>query len=296
MPKLRARLSRSLSQVATMLGLRNEGFFVRYLHAETIDRAAAFYPAVAEILARHDADLEAFIAGMEGHLPRFQAFGAEPGDPPWDPRNLFPPLDGAAAYAMVRAHRPARILEIGSGLSTRYLLRAIRDMEAAGEGACRLTCIDPAPRVEVASLGVEHLPRVLETSDAAIVGTFGANDMLFVDSSHVMVQGSDVDIAFNHLFPALPPGALVHVHDVFLPHGYPRVWDRRWYSEQNALAGWIVSGFFEPVWAGHHATRRFPDRLDALLAAIRPGARRTAGSLWLRRCDPGPGPGTVPAQ
>jgi hypothetical protein len=45
MPKLRARLSRSLSQVATMLGLRNEGFFVRYLHAETLDRAEAFHPA-----------------------------------------------------------------------------------------------------------------------------------------------------------------------------------------------------------------------------------------------------------
>jgi predicted O-methyltransferase YrrM len=256
---------------------------VRYLYADTIDPAAAFYPAVAEVFARHDADLEAFIAGMERHLERFQAFGAEPGDPPWDQRNLFPPLDGAAAYAMVRARRPARILEIGSGLSTRFLLRAIRDMEAAGEGTCRLTCIDPAPRVEVASLGVEHIARVLETGDAEIVAGFGPEDMLFVDSSHVMVQGSDVDIAFNHLFPALPPGALVHVHDVFLPHGYPRAWDRRWYSEQNALVGWIVSGFFAPAWAGHHAARRFPERLDRLLDAIRPDMRRTAGSLWLRR-------------
>jgi predicted O-methyltransferase YrrM len=290
MPKLRATLSRTLSQYATMLGLRDEGFFVRYLHAETIDRAEAFYPAVAEIFARHDGAFEAFIAEMAGHADRFRGFGSAPEDPPWDKRNLFPPLDGAAAYAMVRAQRPARILEIGSGISTRFLLRAIRDMEAAGEGVCRLTCIDPAPRVEIASLGIEHLPRVLETGDAAIVADFKAGDMLFIDSSHVMVAGSDVDIAFNHLFPALPPGALVHVHDIFLPHGYPRAWDRRWYSEQNALAGWIVAGFFTPVWAGHHARRRFPERIEALLAAFRPEARRNAGSLWLRRRDGAPAP------
>lgn len=292
MPKLRARLSRSLSQYATLLGLRNEGFFVRYLYADTIDRAEPFYPAVAKIFARHDTDFEDFITGLERHLARFQAFGAAPDDPPWNPRNLFPPLDGAAAYAMVRAQRPERILEIGSGLSTRFLLRAVRDMEAAGEGRCRLTCIDPVPRVEIASLGVEHIARVLETGDAAIVADFEAGDMLFIDSSHVMVQGSDVDIAFNHLFPALPPGAFVHVHDVFLPHGYPRAWDRRWYSEQNALVGWIVSGFLEPVWAGHHAMRRFPERLDALLGAIRPDMGKTAGSLWLRRTG-GAAQGTV---
>lgn len=286
MPKLRATLSRTLSQTATMLGLREEGFFVRYLHAETIDRAAAFYPAVAEVFARHDGDFEAFIAAMAGHAERFRGFGAEPGDPPWDHRALFPPLDGAAAYAMVRAERPARILEIGSGISTRFLWRAIRDMEAAGEGSCRLTCIDPAPRVEITSLGIEHLPRVLETGDAAIVAGFGPGDMLFIDSSHVMVAGSDVDIAFNHLFPALPPGGLVHVHDIFLPHGYPRSWDRRWYSEQNALAGWIVAGYFTPVWAGHHALHRFPEAIGALLAAFRPEARRNAGSLWLRRRAP----------
>jgi predicted O-methyltransferase YrrM len=144
------------------------------------------------------------VAAMERHVPVFRSFGTRPGDPPWNRRNAFSSLDGAAVYAMVRAHRPRRILEIGSGISTRFLLRAIADLETP----CELVCIDPVPRVEIASLGVTHLPRVLGTADADLVAGFEPNDILFIDSSHVLAPGTDVDIEFNHLFPRLAPGGL----------------------------------------------------------------------------------------
>ena len=42
-------------------------------------------------------------------------------------QSWFPTLDAAVAYAIVRAYKPPRIVEVGSGHSTRFLSRAASD-------------------------------------------------------------------------------------------------------------------------------------------------------------------------
>ncbi len=276
---LRGKVNKAIDKYGTLLGVKDTGFFVRYLHAGTLPRDQAFYPYVDALFAAADPLFLEILGEIEALAPEFARFGERPGDPKWG-AGVFPALDGAAAYAVVQRYRPKRILEIGSGTSTRYLLRAIADMASP----CRLTCIDPTPRREIASLGVEHLPRVLAKEDAALLETFEANDIFFIDSSHVMATGTDVDIEFNQLFPSLKPGVLVHVHDIFLPYGYPGKWRDRWYSEQNALIGWLVSGYFEPVFAGHYLSRKYPDEAGRALAKFGATAK-AAGSLWLRRSN-----------
>ena len=58
---------------------------------------------------------------------------------------LNPGLDGAMAYAMVRKFKPRRIIEVGSGHSTRFMAQAIEDAQLETE----LHWIDPQPRREI---------------------------------------------------------------------------------------------------------------------------------------------------
>lgn len=265
-------------QFLTAMGLARRGYFVPYSLAAKVGRTVGFYPAVAEQFEPREAEFASWLDHVETYLPSLRAINGEAGQIEAFWANvMFPPRDAAIAYAAVREIRPKRIVEIGSGNSTWLLAAAVAD---AGLD-CTITCIDPAPRCPLDALGVRHHPRALEPEDEATAAALEPNDILFIDSSHIMLPGMDVDIEFNLLFPRLASGVVVHVHDIFLPYGYP--WSDREYSEQNALIGWVVSGFFEVIFPGHFSTRHHPERWRALASGFAPLAKEDAGSLWLRR-------------
>ncbi len=276
--RLRRRLGAAIWPTLTVLGLARRGFFIRYDYAAGLPETVPVYDAVERLFRRDDAAFEAFIDEMATHLDTFRTFDGTGSSPRWGGA-MLPPLDGAAAYAMVRRAAPRRIVEIGSGDSTRFLVRAARDAGAR----CAIVCIDPQPRRAIEDLGVDFRRRMLGEEDVALCETLEPGDILFIDSSHIMMQGMDVDIEFNRIFPVLRPGVLVHVHDVFLPFGYPEHWSSRFFNEQNALIGWLISGYFRVVFPGHYATRRLQPLLEAALGAFEPLRRPLAGSLWLRR-------------
>lgn len=277
--ELRERLSHSRAALLTAIGVSKQGFFVPYPYADEVAREIPEYCALTDLLRGHDRDFLDLLDGVGSRIDAFRAIGDGPEDPPWQ-GGMFSPRDGVVAYEIVRRHRPRRILEIGSGNSTRFLVRGVRD---AGID-CRITCIDPLPRVDIAALQVTHESRVLRVEDKALVEELEAGDALFIDSSHIMLPGMDVDIQFNVFFPALAPGVLVHVHDIFLPFAYPAGWNaHRQYSEQNALFGWIYSGFFEVLFAGHYVSRIHGAAWARLAAAFAPFANDAAASIWLRR-------------
>lgn len=275
----RTRFSIGRAKLGTIAGLKPGGFFIPYRYAGQVQHEISPYPAILEAFRAKDADFRAFIEDIASHVDAFAAFGQDARDPTWD-RKMFPPLDGAAAYALVRQARPARIVEIGSGTSTRFLTKALRD----GEIPCAFTCIDPAPRMPVESLGVAWIPRILSEADTGIFADFEPNDILFIDSSHIMLPGMDVDLQFNRIFPTLPAGVLVHVHDIFLPYDYPPKLKKWWFSEQNALIGWIASGYFDVVFPSHYVQRHHADYIDDRVGSpFGSLLRRNAGSIWLRR-------------
>lgn len=195
----------------------------------------------------------------------------------WVEAGMFPPLDIISTYCMVRACKPARILEIGSGTSSHVSVQALKDN---GEGA--MTCIDPQPRTSIEALDIKFIKRSLSESDAEAIQDFEANDILFIDSSHLMYPGFDTDIEFNRLFPELPQGAMVHLHDIFLPDDYPPSWFGRRYSEQNALIGWILSGYFDVILPGYYLATRMVDELGNAFGDLIPSRpHENAGSIWL---------------
>ncbi|MSP67965.1 MAG: class I SAM-dependent methyltransferase [Alphaproteobacteria bacterium] len=284
---IRVTLRRLGFGLATLSGLAPRGFVIPYRYAAGIAPAAT-NPGLA---ARFQAAAPTFrrvLAAIERVAPALLAFteGA-PAPAPRFTQDWFPALDAAAAYAIVRDRRPARIVEVGSGHSTRFLAAAL---QAAGGG--RLTAIDPAPRATLAGLaGVEVLRRPVQEVAAEVFAALQPGDVLCIDSSHVLMPGTDVDLLLATVLPALPAGVLVHLHDIFLPDGYPADWAWRGYNEACGVAALLAGGGFELLFASHYVQTRLAADVAASVVARLPrvaGARDS--SLWLVKGSSAPAP------
>src|SRR5262249_59111031 len=122
--------------------------------------------------------------------------------------------------------------------------------------------IDPAPGADIAGLsGVRVVPTTLQAAPAGEFERLKAGDVLFIDSSHILMPGSDVDLLLNRVLPRLPSGALVHIHDVFLPFDYPVIWGWRNYNEQQGVLPLLATGAYRPLFSSVWAERRLSERL-----------------------------------
>lgn len=214
--------------------------------------------------------------------------GSSPEEPVWA-NPWLPGLDVAALYAIVAHDRPSLYLEVGSGMSTKVVRRAVRDHDLP----TRIVSIDPQPRAEVDALCDEVVRSPLEDCDLAVFDRVGAGDIVFVDNSHRVFTNSDATVVFLEVLPALAAGALVQVHDIFLPDDYPSAWRDRYYSEQYVLAALLLGGgggFSTDFPAWYVATH--PDLAERLKPLFEPleGVERHGGSYWLRKDGSPSGP------
>jgi predicted O-methyltransferase YrrM len=263
--------------LGTVLGIARRGFFVPYRHAGSV--VPIDYPALAPHFERAEPTMAALLDAMDGLAPELARIQEGAGPARFD-QAWFPRLDAAAAYALVRRERPARIVEVGSGHSTRFLARAVAD----GCLATAITCIDPEPRRSIATLPVLHDARLLGDDHRPLLAGLQPGDILFIDSSHLAMPGSDVDRLFLDVLPRLAPGVIVHVHDVTLPDAYPAEWAWRSYNEQLLVGALLQGGAYEILFASYWAATRMRDRVGRGVVAsipLVPGAHET--SLWLRK-------------
>src|SRR3954452_12289297 len=174
-------------------------------------------------------DVDAQLEFVRGTLAEAMAEFDPPterGDPPrYVPDPAYSPADAAVLYAMVRSLRPRRIVELGSGQSTLVMAEAIRANRAEGHDV-ELAAFDPYPGLTGAGLpGLSRLERLI--AQDVPLETFEeleAGDFLFVDTTHTVKIGSDVNFIVLEVLPRLAPGVVVHLHDIFLPYEYPRSW------------------------------------------------------------------------
>ena len=265
--------------LSTVLGLAPRGFFIPYRHAASVRPAG--YPALRRLFEAAEPGFREVIRDIENHAGDLARIAAGSGPARFD-QDWFPRLDAATTYAIVRTRKPRRIVEIGSGHSTRFLARAIAD----GGLPTEIVCIDPAPRADLKQLRVSHVPKLLAEVDPAILSGLEAGDVLFVDSSHIAMAGTDVDRLFLDVLPRLPAGVLLHVHDVFLPEGYPAEWAWRGYNEQLLVGALLQGGGYELLFASHYVATHRPYWLAGLADLPRP-RRACETSLWLTKRRPG---------
>lgn len=275
-----ARFWRKLAfSLPTLIGARSRGFFIPYRYAHRV-RPPAIYDAAFDLFTTARPDFAAALAlldSYQGDLARIDRSAAAPA-PRWG-QDWFAPLDAAMLYAIIRARAPRMLIEIGSGHSTRFAARAIAD----GGLATRHIAIDPAPRADLGRLPVTLRRDVLEDIDAAVFAELAAGDILFIDSSHILMPGTDVDQLLNRVLPHLPRGVIIHIHDIFLPDDYPADWAWRGYNEQLAVLPLLTSGAYRPLFASRFVAAWMQKELAASLVATLPMNRNFATSLWLEK-------------
>ncbi len=192
---------------------------------------------------------------------------------------MFHTPDAEIYAGLIMEFAPSQIVEIGSGFSTRIARVAL---DAAGNSA-PLIAVDPQPRCDVQPMVSRLLQQPIEDVD---LGNFDVapGSILFIDSSHICRTGGDLPRIFCQILPSLPPGVLVHVHDIFIPYDYPVCYQRGLWNEQYLLHA-LLSGSrrFEVVLASHFLSRFHP---DVLRDAISPDAGRDkhsfGASFWFR--------------
>ncbi len=197
-------------------------------------------------------------------------------------------LDSRALFVLLRAWRPRRMVEVGSGYST--LLSADVNRRFLDLGMS-FTCIEPYPRPFLTRAGgltgVERL--LIERVERLGLDPFlelEAGDVLFIDSSHVAKTGSDVNFLFFEVLPRLAAGVRIHIHDIHLPHEYPVEWvideNRSWNEQYLVRALLMYTTGFRVVFGCRYAFHRFPELVRGALAHPK-GRAFGGGSLWIER-------------
>jgi Methyltransferase domain len=207
----------------------------------------------------------------------------------------FGGTDALVAYCMFRHFQPRLIIEVGSGFSSLVAAEAIAKNKDSA-----LICIEPFPR-EFLRAGFPGLRSLIEKQVQDIAVEFfsqlESGDILFIDSSHTVKIGGDVNYLFLEVLPRLKPGVIVHIHDIFLPFDYRRDWvmdELRFWTEQYLLQAFLTfNSEFEVLMANRYLAHRYLEDLKAAfpnlqkLNVARPNSVAWGGgSFWMRRRPP----------
>jgi hypothetical protein len=187
---------------------------------------------------------------------------------------------------MLRTLRPRRVVELGSGQSTLVSAQAARENAADGE-PLELEVYDPYPGVVTGELpGLARLERLAaQDVPPAAFERLSAGDVLFVDTTHTVKVGGDVNFIVLEVLPRLADGVLVHLHDIFLPYEYPRTWLEDYglyWSEQYLVQAFLAFNARYEVLVALHALQR--ERREQMSAVLTPSALDwPGGAFWIRR-------------
>jgi len=197
----------------------------------------------------------------------------------------FPATDAIVLYGFLRKYRPRRIIEVGSGYSSAVILDTVERF--LGQRP-EITFIEPYPERLLALLRAEDgwvrlIRRKVQEVSPEVFWGLAAGDLLFVDSSHVVKCGSDVQFLLFEVLPMLPPGVFVHFHDIFYPFEYPLEWfmNGRHWNETYFLRAFLA---YNSVWKVHFFVSYVSLRFRAFIQEHMPrGGTNPGGSLYLRR-------------
>jgi predicted O-methyltransferase YrrM len=152
--------------------------------------------------------------------------------------------DSEYLYNMIRLFKPRKIVEIGCGNSTLMAVNAVRQNKKENQNYfCEHVCIEPYENKWLESLGLKVFREKIENIEKKILTDLEANDILFIDSSHIIRPQGDVLFEYLVILPILKKGVLVHIHDIFTPKDYLDEWvleDIKLWNEQYLLEAFLT--------------------------------------------------------
>ena len=151
--------------------------------------------------------------------------------------------DAECWYQIIRANKPKRIIEIGSGNSTLMAIKAIKKNQSEQLNyTCEHICIEPYEMPWLEQMDITIIREKVEEIDLSFFSQLKENDILFIDSSHVIRPQGDVLFEYLELLPSLNKGVIVHIHDIFSPRNYLKSWlqdDVKFWNEQYLVEAFL---------------------------------------------------------
>jgi len=198
---------------------------------------------------------------------------------PYIHNGMYHTPDAEIYASMIFQHNPRQIIELGGGFSTLIARKTLQLQEKPG----RLVVIDPQPRTGIEDAADVVIRRFVEDIDLTTLSMSG-DTILFIDSSHVCRAGGDIPLIFCKIIPSLPPGVLVHVHDIFLPFDYPFSYQKLLWNEQYVLHALLAHARkFTVVFATHFMTRSYLNEMQEVFGPAVGVDKDTFGaSFWFR--------------
>lgn len=201
---------------------------------------------------------------------------------------FFESGDAEYLYNMIRLFKPKRLFEIGSGRSTLLAASALQANRGEDPGySCEHVCIEPYEVDWLEQLGVKVIRKPVELMNSSLFTQMEANDILFIDSSHMIRPQGDVLFEYFEILPVLKPGVLIHIHDIFSPKDYLAEWIQSvcFWNEQYLLEAFLsYNSEFKVIGALNFLKHHYPNELTAACPVLREQFEsREPGSFWLRR-------------
>lgn len=197
--------------------------------------------------------------------------------------------DSEYLYNIIRLYKPSKIVEIGSGYSTQIAAAAIRKNRVEDSSyMCNHICVEPYEHAWLEQLNVQVIRNLVEDVDKDVFQSLGQNDILFIDSSHMIRPQGDVLVEYLEILPLLKPGVFVHIHDIFTPKDYLDEWVVdlvRFWNEQYLLEAFLsFNAHFKIVGALNYLKHNFPKELCEKCPVLEKNLSvREPGSFWLLR-------------
>ena len=200
--------------------------------------------------------------------------------------------DGAVLYGMVRQLKPKKILEVGSGFSTRIAWQALEKNRTSDSQPGEIIAIEPYPKDVLRELAdkadnVSLMQRKVETLGEQVFTELENTDILFIDSSHVVKMGNDVHYLYLSVLPKVPVGTIIHIHDIRFPFDYPKDWllkGKKFWTEQYLLQMFLTfNDNFQILFAGNYMYDRHPDLMAEALVGLDPQDDGWPGCFWIKR-------------
>lgn len=157
---------------------------------------------------------------------------------------FFTYSDGFFLKSILLHFRPKRIIEVGSGFSSAMML----DVNAIQfSNSINLTFIEPFPENRFNKIVRESdrftlIKEFTQDLDLEVFKELKPNDILFIDSSHIVKTGSELNFLLFEVLPELPSGVIIHFHDIFYPFEYPLDWafEKRSWNENYFLRAFLM--------------------------------------------------------
>ncbi len=200
--------------------------------------------------------------------------------------DLYMSGDAEYLYNTIRYFKPKRIFEIGSGHSTLMAVKAIEQNKHESDYICQHICVEPYEQPILEKIDVVLKREKVENIDLTFFQQLEANDILFIDSSHIIRPQGDVLFEYLELLPTLKKGVIVHVHDIFTPKDYLDEWifDHKLWNEQYLLEAFLTfNSSFKIIGALNYLAHNHYNAFAKVAPVFESQKGREPGAFWMQR-------------